>query len=211
MQGQGQAVQSLSATLALLCSPQFTAEIGRDQGSGLGDGLVEAVISGGAPVVGLRHIHMVCGSPLQRASFELQDFFADEPFAEEPADSGQQPPKRQCTGGPDGNHSRMFNANAPTCLTVLLSATRPRHCFHSSHLCHWQYDGSLKVIGRLHAGTEGEQAELMSVDEYKRGWEEPGLFHCPLCNAECTQYGAGMYINLRLSFKNGKDRQSQPL
>ena len=104
IQGQGQAVQSLSATLALLCSPPFTADIGGEQGCGLDDGLVEAVITGGPPVVGLRQIHMVCGSPLQRASFELEDFFADEPFARDHADDGQQPPKRQCTGKPDGDY-----------------------------------------------------------------------------------------------------------
>ena len=107
IQGQGQAVQSLSATLALLCSPPFS-DIRGEQGSGLDNGLVEAVISGGTPLVGLRQIHMVCGSPLQRASFELEDFFADEPFAEDRAEGGQQPPKRQCTTKPNGDHGIQY-------------------------------------------------------------------------------------------------------
>jgi len=95
-------VQSLTATLALLCSPPFTAGIGGGEASRLEQGLVEAAITGETPVVSLRRVHRVCGRALQRASFRLDDFFADGPFGEEPADEGEQPAKRQCTGEPDG-------------------------------------------------------------------------------------------------------------
>jgi hypothetical protein len=102
LQGHGRLVQSLTATPALLCSPIFAAEGGEGEPAGLQQGLVEAVISGRSPIVGLRRVHKVCGRALQRASFGLGEFFLDEPFEDEPAFGEKQPAKRQCTGKPEG-------------------------------------------------------------------------------------------------------------
>jgi hypothetical protein len=55
------------------------------------------------------------------------------------------------------------------------------------------------------AGTQEEQAEVMSVEEFIGGIEETGsIFHCPLCLVECTQYGAGMHIDLQFTLQSGE-------
>jgi hypothetical protein len=102
LQGQGQLVQSLTATPAILRSPMFTAPGGQGDPAGFQQGLVEAVISHPAPVVGLSRVHEVCGGALQRASFRLEDFFMGEVFGDDPADGEEQPAKRQCTGEREG-------------------------------------------------------------------------------------------------------------
>ncbi len=53
------------------------------------------------------------------------------------------------------------------------------------------------------AGIPGE-AEAMSIEEFRKGCEDAGIFYCPLCHSECTHYTAGMQIKLQFTMQNGK-------
>ena len=76
-----------------------------------------------------------------------------------------------------------------------------RVIFDDCQLCHQH--SHLQMSRQVCAGTSGE-AEAMSIEDFRKGCEDAGIFYCPLCHSECTHYTAGMQLKLQFTMQNGK-------